>query len=247
MDAAHAGLIKMISASRKVGSVGSMAQHTAVLTAPVNELATVAFIDLAGFSAITDVYGDSSAIAILEIFEGMVRNALEDHAPPIKWIGDEVMLSFPSPKIAIKALGSLLSACRHDPRLPLTRTALHHGPVLRRAGDLFGSTVNISARMAALAAPGQLLATEPVAKAASTEGIVVRDLGKTALRSLSDKISIYEIQLAPTPDRAWIDPVCKMHAPYSTFQRAVLDGPWFCSKRCEEAYYRSPQTYAWPE
>ncbi len=115
--------------------------------------ATVAFIDLAGFSAIADVYGDESAIAVLEIFEGMVREALSAYAPPIKWIGDEAMLSFPEPESAIQALGTLLQACRKEPRLPLTRTALNHGPVVRRAGDLFGSTVNIASRIAALAAP----------------------------------------------------------------------------------------------
>lgn len=221
-----------------------MEQDTPTARTPAGEAATVAFIDLAGFSAITDVYGDSTAVAMLEVFEGMVGSALEDHAPPIKWIGDEVMLSFPDPQIAIKALGRLLLACREDPRLPLTRTALHHGPIIRRANDLFGSTVNIAARIAALASPGQLLATQAVADAASAEGILVKDLGKTALRSHPDKITLYEIQIAPTPDRAWIDPVCKMHAPYSTFQRVAPDGPWFCSKRCEEAYFRSPQTYA---
>jgi adenylate cyclase len=208
--------------------------------------ATVAFIDLAGFSAITDVYGDATAIAMLELFEGLVGKALENNAPPIKWIGDEVMLSFPEPQTAIKALGALLSACRADPRLPLTRTALHHGSVLRRAGDIFGSTVNIAARVAALAAPGQLIATRPVAEIAVAEGIFVGDLGETSLRSLPDKVHLYDIHLMPAPDPAWIDPVCKMHAPYSTFQRANPTGPWFCSNRCAEAYARSPETYAWP-
>ena len=132
---------------------------------------TVAFIDLAGFSAIADVYGDESAIAMLEIFEGMVREALSAYEPPIKWIGDEAMLSFPEPEIAIQALGTLLQACRKEPRLPLTRTALNHGPVVRRAGDLFGSTVNIASRITALAAPGQLLATQPIADAARARGI----------------------------------------------------------------------------
>jgi adenylate cyclase len=54
--------------------------------------ATVAFIDLAGFSAIADVYGDAAAITVLEIFENMVRQALSSYAPPIKWIGDEACL-----------------------------------------------------------------------------------------------------------------------------------------------------------
>jgi adenylate cyclase len=208
-----------------------------------SEMAAVAFVDLAGFTAIAEVYGDESAIAMLDIFERMVREALSAYEPPIKWIGDEAMLSFPEPESAIEALGTLLQACRNEPRLPLTRTGLNHGPVIRRGADLFGSTVNIAARIAALASPGQLLATQPVADAAAAGGILVRDLGKVALRSVADEVPLYEIELAPAPDPAWIDPVCKMHAPYASYRRADAQGPWFCSPRCEEAYRKSPQTY----
>ena len=70
--------------------------------------AAVAFVDLAGFSAITDVYGDEAAIDVLQIFESMVREALSGYQPPTKWIGDEAMLSFPEPESAIEALGTLL-------------------------------------------------------------------------------------------------------------------------------------------
>lgn len=208
--------------------------------------ATVAFIDIAGFSAIADVYGDAAALDVLEVFESMVRDALSGYEPPIKWIGDEAMLSFPEPDTAIKVLGSLLQACRKESRLPLTRAGLNHGPVICRAGDLFGTTVNIAARIAALASPGQLLATQPVADAAVTRGILVRDLGMVALRSVAGEVPLYEIELAPSNDLAWIDPVCKMHAPYSSYRRAAPQGPWFCSPRCEEAYRRSPQTYEVP-
>lgn len=208
--------------------------------------ATVAFVDVAGFSAIADVYGDAAAIAVLEIFENMVREALKNYEPPIKWIGDEAMLAFPEPEIAIQALGALLQACRKEPRLPLTRAGLNHGPVIRRASDLFGSTVNIAARIAALAAPGQLLATQPIALTAAAKGILVRDLGKVALRSVAGEVSLYEIELAPSSDPVWIDPVCKMHAPYEAYRRAEPDGPWFCSPQCEEAYRRSPLTYSLP-
>jgi adenylate cyclase len=207
------------------------------------ESATVAFIDLSGFSAIADVYGDASAVQVLEIFENMVGEALSGFEPPIKWIGDEAMLSFPEPEMAIQALGKLLQACRQEPRLPLTRTGMNHGPVIRRSDDLFGSTVNIAARIASLASPGQLLATQPVADAAAAKGISLRHLGKFAIRSVANEISLYEIELSPSPDPAWIDPVCKMHAPYEAFRRERPEGPWFCSPRCAEAYRRSPQTY----
>jgi class 3 adenylate cyclase/YHS domain-containing protein len=153
------------------------------------------------------------------------------------------MLALPEPEIAIQALGALLQACRKEPRLPLTRTGVNHGPVIRRGSDIFGSTVNIAARIASLASPGQLLATQPIAMTATAKGILVRDLGKVALRSVAGEVSLYEIELAPSTDPVWIDPVCKMHAPYEAYRRAEPDGPWFCSPQCEEAYRRSPQTY----
>jgi class 3 adenylate cyclase/YHS domain-containing protein len=206
-------------------------------------VATVVFVDLAGFSAITDVYGDASAIAVLERFEELVHEALDGLGPPIKWIGDEAMFGFPDPATALQVLGRLLPACRAEPRIPLTRTGLNHGPVLRRANDLFGSTVNIAARIAAFASPGQLLATQPIAEIATASGIVARDIGKVALRSISDHASLYSIELAPAFDPAWIDPVCKMHAPYAAYRRTTPTGPWFCSERCAEAYRRSPETY----
>ena len=206
-------------------------------------IATVAFVDLAGFSAITDVYGDASAIAVLGRFEELVRQALGGLAPPIKWIGDEAMFGFPDPATALQVLGRLLPACRSEPRIPLTRTGLNHGPVLRRSSDLFGSTVNIAARIAAIASPGQMLATRQVANIAAASGIVARDMGKVALRSIADHVPLYSIELAPAFDPAWIDPVCKMHAPYEAYRRTTPTGPWFCSERCAEAYRRSPEVY----
>ena len=206
-------------------------------------IATVAFVDLAGFSAIADVYGDASAIAVLVHFEELVREAVGGLAPPIKWIGDEVMLGFSDPATALQVLGRLLPACRSEPRLPLTRTGISHGPVLRRANDLFGSTVNVAARIAALATPGTLLATQAVADIAMASGIVVRDIGKRRLRSIVEHVPLYSVELAPVFDPAWIDPVCKMHAPYEAYRKIAPTGPWFCSERCAEAYRRSPEVY----
>ena len=206
-------------------------------------VATVAFVDLAGFSAITDVYGDASAIAVLGRFEELVSQALGELGPPIKWIGDEAMFGFPDPATALQVLGRLIPACQSEPRIPLTRTGLNHGPVLRRSNDLFGSTVNVAARIAAFASPGQLLATQAVANIAAESGIVARDIGKVALRSIADQVSLYSIEFAPAFDSAWIDPVCKMLAPYAAYRKTTPTDPWFCSELCAEAYRRSPEIY----
>lgn len=207
-------------------------------------MATVAFIDLAGFSAIADVFGDRAAISILEIFENLVEKHAGETGRLVKWIGDEAMLAFPDPDSALLALGRLLPACRADEHIPLTRTALHHGPVIVRGTDIFGATVNTASRMSALVNPGDILATAPVAAAAKVLGIEIRELGPVALRSMREKVPLYSIALSEAVDPAWIDPVCKMHAPFETFRREKPSGPWFCSSRCEEAYRRSPETYS---
>ena len=205
--------------------------------------ATVAFVDLAGFSALTDVHGDAAAIRVLRRFEAFVHDALGGLGPPIKWIGDEAMFGFPDPATALEVLGRLLPACRSEPAIPLTRAGLNHGPVLRRANDLFGSTVNVAARITARAAPGQLLATQPVADVAAASGIVATPMGQVRLRSIAGRLPLYSIELAPASDPLWICPVCKMHAPFEAYRRTVLTGPWFCSPRCAEAYRQSPDTY----
>jgi adenylate cyclase len=220
-----------------------MRQHEGPATRHFTEMATVAFVDLAGFSAITDVYGDEAAIWIIELFEELVSEALGSHAAPLKWIGDEAMLAFSSPELALEMLGRLLASCRSEPRLPLTRCGVSHGRVIRRSNDLFGSTVNIAARVTALAGPGQLLATQPIVDFARTKQIVTREIGNIALRSVANEIPIFSLELAPAPDPSWIDPVCKMHPPYRGFKLEPRDKPWFCSPRCAEAYKRSPETY----
>ncbi len=96
--------------------------------------------------------------------------------------------------------------------------------VLRRAHDLFGSTVNIAARIAALASPGELLATQPVAGVATASGIAAHAIGAVTLRSITDPVVLYSIELAPALDPAWIDPVCKMHRPLCRVSEGCADG-----------------------
>ncbi len=204
--------------------------------------AVVAFIDLAGFSAATDVYGDELALAMLGLFEDIVHESLGDTAP-LKWIGDEVMLAFDDCPSALSRLGALLSRCREEPRIPLTRTGVHSGPVLRRDGDVFGATVNIAARLTSLAGPGELLTSQPLADAAKAAGIAVDDRGDHQLRSVASPLRLFSIAVAPAADPSWIDPVCKMHAPLSAYRKGNGE-KWFCSERCAAAYASNPTAYA---
>lgn len=203
--------------------------------------AVIAFIDLAGFSATTDVFGDERALAMLQVFEDIVHRSLDDVAP-LKWIGDEVMLAFDDGAHALPRLGAMLSRCRNEPRLPLTRTGVHSGSVLRRGGDIFGNVVNIAARLTALARPGEILTTQPMADLAQASGIAVEDRGEHQIRSVAAPLRVFSLAMAAVADPAWIDPVCKMHAPMIGYRKAPGQ-KWFCSERCADAYARNPAAY----
>jgi len=128
-------------------------------------------VDLAGFSAITNIFGDASAISVLKRFEELMREALDGHRA-----ADQV------------------NRRQSNVRIALTRTGINHGPVIRRSNDVFGSTVNIAARIAAIATPGQLLATQPVANVAVESRIATRVTGMVALRSIGGHVQLHSIE-----------------------------------------------------
>lgn len=155
----------------------------------------------------------------------------------------------PSYVLSLRSPGALPApprrALRRGPRLPLARAGLDYRPVICRAGDLFGSTVNIAARIAALALPGQLLATQSVAEAAVARGIFVRNFGMVALRSVAGEVPLYEIELAPSADRVGSNRCARcMHRIHPIDGRPT--GTVVLFARCEEAYRRSPQIYDSP-
>ena len=131
----------------------------------------------------------------------------------MKWMGDQVMLAFPNPDMALRTLGRLLPACRTEPRLPLTRAGVHYGPVILRGRDFFGATVNVTSRITASSSAGRLLATKLIADVATSQGVSVDPLGPISLRSVAEKVPLFSIQIGEAVDQAWIDPVFKMHAP----------------------------------
>src|SRR6476619_4241495 len=69
---AEYGRLPRTSLTQKSG----MNRNAATVDGFESTVATVAFVDLAGFSALTDVYGDASAIAVLQRFEELVGEAL---------------------------------------------------------------------------------------------------------------------------------------------------------------------------
>jgi adenylate cyclase len=200
---------------------------------------TVAFVDLTGFTALTDAHGDITALGVLDRFERLTRQALMPGDRLIKGIGDAFMLSFPDPKSAFHAIRRLHRGWASETNVPLLRGGLHHGSVIVQHEDVFGATVNLAARIAAQARGGQLLATTPVARIARSRGLSVIDLGPSTLHNINSPVNLSEIVLDDTTSALSVDPICRMRVFNDrAAARIEIDGHsyHFCSVNCATTF-----------
>jgi adenylate cyclase len=78
-----------------------------------------------------------------------------------------------------------------DAGLPSAHVGLHAGPVLFQEGDYFGRTVNVAARVADYARPGEVLATKEIVDASSGAGVSFTPIGPVELKGVSGVVELY--------------------------------------------------------
>ena len=207
---------------------------------------TFAFVDLAGFTALTEIHGDAEAVRQVERFVDLARASLESGDQLVKCLGDAVMLCFESPEAALAGLERLLKGCQDLESLPIPRAGLHHGPAIQRDDDWFGATVNLAARVAGQAQGGQTLGTGLIAATARSQAIPVTELGCFALRHIAQRVELYELGLIAPTTATSLDPVCRMqvsHANAAGRLRHEGHDWWFCSLTCAHAFTADPSQY----
>ena len=207
--------------------------------------ATFCFVDIAGFTALTETHGAAAAADLIDRFTALVRDALPDGSQVVDRAGDAVFVILPRPEPAIEFVSQLFESAFDERDFPALRAGLHHGEALERAGAYFGPDVNLAARVAAEAGGDQLLATRAVADAAKRRGIETTTLGVQTLRNVRTPVEVFALNLTHARAAAEIDPVCRMrvdpaHAPGRL--RVERRSYWFCSLDCAGLFAREPET-----
>jgi adenylate cyclase len=150
------------------------------------------FLDLVGYTRLTEERGDAAAAALAESLAVLVDRSARAHGGvPVKWLGDGVMVHYRTPAGAV---GSALELVEQLPEagLPPAHVGVAAGPVVVQGGDYFGRTVNLASRVAAQAQAGQVLVTTAVAQAWHGDGVSFIDLGDLRLRGFSAQVRVLE-------------------------------------------------------
>ena len=157
--------------------LASAAEHllddASTLTATESQL-SVCFVDIVGYTTQSRSLDGAALVQWVDGFEQGTTALVVDHGGQvIKTIGDEVLFTVADPAAAVAVALELASrGADEDDPFPAVRAGIAHGPVVRRLGDVFGSTVNAASRLTSAARPGSVLVDAGVHEAltAVTDG-----------------------------------------------------------------------------
>jgi class 3 adenylate cyclase len=150
---------------------------------PERVLATVLFVDIAGSTERAAALGDRAWRGLLEAFHAKVREALRQYrGREIDTAGDGLLAAFDGPARAIRCAGAIRDAVR---ALGIeVRCGVHTGECELAGEKLAGIAVHIGARVAGLAAPGEVLVSQTVRDLVAGSGLTFEERGLHALKGV---------------------------------------------------------------
>ena len=155
----------------------------------------VMFADVSDSVGLYESLGDREALRLVGACLVAMRSVAEQcGGRVVKTIGDELMCAFPDAASAATAATDMQLAVTEE-HAPLTiRIGFDSGPVIEERDDLFGDTVNVAARMAQLAQPGQILASERALDSLPNYlRTSARPLSGVTVRGKSNELNVGEI------------------------------------------------------
>jgi len=162
-------------------------------------LVTILFTDMEGSTSLTQRLGDAKAQEVLRTHNRIVRDALKAHSgSEIKHTGDGIMASFSSATRALEcaiAIQRAFAEHSESAEEPIrVRIGLNAGEPVAEEKDLFGTAVQLAARICAYAQPGEILAADVVQQLAAGKGFSFADKGEATLKGFEKPVRLHEVR-----------------------------------------------------
>jgi adenylate cyclase len=152
----------------------------------------IAFLDLAGYTALAEERGDEAAAALAADLAVVVHEASQTQGcRPVKWLGDGVMFHFSDADTAIRQGLELVEKTEKAVKVP-ARIGIDAGSVIVQEGDYFGRTVNIAARIADYARPHEVLVSDAARETSGADGVEFELIGDVPLKGVSKAVRLHK-------------------------------------------------------
>ena len=160
----------------------------------------VMFTDIAGSTPLTCQLGDRRFHDVLKLHDAVIRDALNSHSgTEIKHTGDGILASFASVSKGVGCAVTIqraLGACRLDSEAQSirVRVGLSAGEPVADHNDLFGTAVNLAARVCAFAQPGQILTSNVIRELCLGKPFIFSEIGETMLKGFANPLRLHEVR-----------------------------------------------------
>jgi len=155
-------------------------------------LATVLLTDIVDSTAAAAEMGDRRWREGLAEHDRIVRGLIARHrGREIKTMGDGFLATFDGPARAVRCAAAARTAVR---LLEIDiRAGLHTGEIEMLGEDVGGIAVAITARIGAMAGPGEVLVSSTVKDLVAGSGLVFEDTGEHELKGVPDRWKLYRV------------------------------------------------------
>jgi class 3 adenylate cyclase len=160
---------------------------------------TVLFTDVVDSTPLTQSVGDDAMMVLLDVHDAVVRNALTAlGGREVKHTGDGIMASFVSAVAAVRCATQIQRELAkheepHHERPIKVRIGAAAGEPVEHHDDLFGSTVQLAARLCSHALPEQILVSNVVAELCLGKGLPFQDLGEVVLKGFDRPVRAHAV------------------------------------------------------
>ena len=202
---------------------------------------TFAFLDVSGFTALTETEGDERAVAVLGVFRSMLRDICSRRGVRIaKWLGDGAMLVSTDTTSLVAATLEMQSGVEAALDPIAIKCGLTTGSVILLEGDDYiGHAVNVAARLCDLASAHEVLAVPSVVPQLPAWA-TVRAADQVTLRGLEQPIEVVRLGLHRRTRDTIADPICQIPLTTTNAVTRRNDGDGrellFCSVACAETW-----------
>jgi adenylate cyclase len=213
---------------------------------------TFGFIDVSGFTALTQLEGDERAVDVLTAVRSLLRDICSRRGVRIaKWLGDGVMLVCVETRPLLETvleMHHIVDTVSGPVETVSIRSGITSGEVILMEGDDYiGHCVNVAARLCDLASAGEALADPSVMHCLPSWGVETEHR-EVVLRGVENAVPASSIRMARAGEDGALDPICGLPLTADTAEEIAHDVRGrvvlFCSIGCLDTWRRRPSPSA---